>query len=34
MIATFLLLFLGTLIGLGVFWVIALILAEIQDSDR
>jgi len=34
MIATFLLLFLGTLIGLGVFWIIALILAEIQDADR
>ena len=34
MIATILLLTLGTIIGLGVFWIIALILAEIQDMDR
>jgi hypothetical protein len=34
MIATVLLLALGTLIGLGVFWIIAIILAEIQDTDR
>ena len=34
MIATILLLALGTIIGLGVFWIIALILAEIQDMDR
>jgi hypothetical protein len=34
MIVTFLLLFLGTLIGLGVFWIIDIILAEIQDTDK
>jgi hypothetical protein len=34
MIVTTLLLALGTLIGLGVFWIIAIILAEIQDTDR
>jgi len=34
MIVTFLLLTLGALIGIGVFWIIALILAEIQDVDR
>ena len=34
MIATVLLLALGTLIGIGVFWIIALILAEIQETDR
>ena len=34
MIATILLLALGTIIGLGVFWIIAIILAEIQDTDR
>jgi hypothetical protein len=34
MIVTFLLLTLGALIGIGVFWIIALILVEIQDSDR
>jgi len=34
MIVTFILLVLGTLIGIGVFWIIALILAEIQDMDR
>jgi hypothetical protein len=34
MMITFILLVLGTLIGIGVFWIIALILAEIQDMDR
>jgi len=34
MIVTFLLLTLGALIGFGVFWIIALILVEIQDVDR
>lgn len=34
MIVTFILLALGTLIGIGVFWILALILAEIQDMDR
>ena len=33
MIITFLLLTLGALIGIGVLWIIAVILAEMQNYD-
>jgi len=33
MIVTFLLLTLGALIGIGVLWIIAMILSEMQKDD-